>query len=200
MYYYCINNLQSQVYLHQILRQLIRRNLGYYAWEIARSCSKLPYFPHSLELLLHEVFLYFSLIFLCRIASQLEGFPISVKVLEEEATSKEPIPDALLPSVIEFVKEFPVYLRAVGQCARKTELALWPHLFSVAGRPRLLFDECLQRGQLDIAATYLLVIQNLESPMVSKKFATQLMDKALENRKWDLVKDLARFLKAIGIT
>lgn len=164
--------LQSQVYLHQILRQLIRRNLGYYAWEIARSCSKLPYFPHSLELLLHEV-------------------------LEEEATSKEPIPDALLPSIIEFVREFPVYLRAVGQCARKTELALWPHLFSVAGRPRALFDECLQRGQLDIAATYLLVIQNLESPTVSRKFATQLMDKALEGRKWDLVKDLVRFLKAI---
>ncbi|ODN03670.1 Guanine nucleotide exchange factor subunit Rich [Orchesella cincta] len=169
---FCILQRTSQVYLHQILRQLIRRNLGYYAWEIARSCSKLPYFPHSLELLLHEV-------------------------LEEEATSKEPIPDALLPSIIEFVREFPAYLRAVGQCARKTELALWPHLFSVAGRPRALFDECLQRGQLDIAATYLLVIQNLESPTVSRKFATQLMDKALEGRKWDLVKDLVRFLKAI---
>jgi hypothetical protein len=110
----------------------------------------------------------------------------------------QPIPDALLPSVIEFVREFPVYLRTVGQCARKTELALWPHLFSVAGRPRALFDECLTRGQLDIAATYLLVIQNLESPTVSRKFATQLMDKALEGRKWDLVKDLTRFLKAIG--
>ncbi|XP_035741120.1 guanine nucleotide exchange factor subunit Rich-like [Vespa mandarinia] len=165
--------LTSQVYLHQILRQLIHRNLGYHAWEIARSCSALPYFPHSLELLLHEV-------------------------LEEEATSKEPIPDAQLPSVVEFIREFPgVWARAVVQCARKTEIALWPYLFSVAGPPKKLLQDCLQRQQLDTAASYLIILQNLEPSAVSRQHATLLLDAALEQGRWELSKDLVRFLRAI---
>ncbi|XP_031831561.1 guanine nucleotide exchange factor subunit Rich [Nomia melanderi] len=165
--------LTSQVYLHQILRQLIHRNLGYHAWEIARSCSSLPYFPHSLELLLHEV-------------------------LEEEATSKEPIPDAQLPSVVEFIREFPgVWARAVVQCARKTEIALWPYLFSVAGPPKKLLQDCLQRQQLDTAASYLIILQNLEPSTVSRQHATLLLDAALEQGRWELSKDLVRFLRAI---
>ncbi|XP_058125788.1 guanine nucleotide exchange factor subunit Rich [Anopheles ziemanni] len=162
----------SQVYLHQILRQLIRRNLGYNAWEIARCCTDLPYFPHSLELLLHEV-------------------------LEEEATSKEPIPDALLPSVLEFIQEFPVYLQTVVQCARKTEIALWPYLFSSAGKPKELFQKCMAARQLHTAASYLIILQNLEPSSVSRQYATLLLDTALELRDWPLAKDLVRFLRAI---
>ncbi|XP_011308460.1 guanine nucleotide exchange factor subunit Rich [Fopius arisanus] len=165
--------LTSQVYLHQILRQLIHRNLGYHAWEIARSCAALPYFPHSLELLLHEV-------------------------LEEEATSKEPLPDAQLPSVVEFIREFPgVWARAVVQCARKTEIALWPYLFSVAGPPKKLLQDCLQRQQLDTAASYLIILQNLEPSTVSRQHATLLLDAALEQGRWELSRDLVRFLRAI---
>lgn len=169
---FCFLKKTSQVYLHQILRQLIRRNLGYNAWEIAGSCTNLPYFPHSLELLLHEV-------------------------LEEEATSKEPIPDALLPSVLEFIQEFPVYLQTVVQCARKTEIALWPYLFASAGKPKELLQQCLARRQLETAASYLIILQNLEPSSVSRQYATILLETALDQQKWDLAKDLVRFLRAI---
>ncbi|XP_065331674.1 guanine nucleotide exchange factor subunit Rich isoform X2 [Cloeon dipterum] len=169
---FCLIQRTSQVYLHQILRQLIRRNLGSHAWEIARSCTNLPYFPHALELLLHEV-------------------------LEEEATSKGPIPDALLPSVVAFIREFPVYLQTVVQCARKTEVALWPYLFSAAGKPKELFQHCLQKEQLETAASYLLILQNLEPSVVSRQYATLLLDTALQHNKWELAKDLVRFLRAI---
>lgn len=138
--------------------------------------------------------------------------------MEEEATSKEPIPDAQLPSVIEFIMEFPIYLQTVVQCARKTEIALWPYLFSAAGKPKDLFQECMVKRQLDTASSYLIILQvcqtqnwarlrfifinetlqNLETSAVSRQHATILLDTALEQSKWELAKELVRFLRAIG--
>lgn len=165
----------SQVYLHHILRQLLRRNLGVHALEVARSCTDLPYFPHVLELLIHEV-------------------------LEEEATSKEPIPDALLPRVVAFVEEFPEYLQTIAHCARKSDVAVWQYFFSVVGNPVDLFQECLVSKRLETAASYLIILQNLEKPSLARQHASLLLDAALEQFTWDLARDLIRFLSAIDPT
>lgn len=119
------------------------------------------------------------------------------ETLEEEATSSQPIPDALLPRVIDFIREFPVFLETVVHCARKTELALWPHLFAVVGNPNELFQTCLDKGQLETAASYLLVLQNLERTSVSRKYATLLLDAARKSSSRQLANDISRFLRLI---
>ncbi|XP_078352736.1 guanine nucleotide exchange factor subunit RIC1-like isoform X2 [Oculina patagonica] len=170
---FCTLERTTQIYLHHVLRQLLRRNLGQQALKIANMCCDLPYFPHVLELMLHEV-------------------------LEEEATASEPIPDALLPRIVRFIKEFPQYLETVVHCARKTEVALWSYLFMAVGNPRDLFADCLAAGKLETAASYLIILQNLEQPTVSKQHATILLDKALDSCKWNIAQDLVRFLRCIG--
>ncbi|XP_044128870.1 LOW QUALITY PROTEIN: guanine nucleotide exchange factor subunit RIC1 [Bufo gargarizans] len=170
---YCIVERTSQIYLHHILRQLLVRNLGEQALLLAHSCASLPYFPHVLELMLHEV-------------------------LEEEATSREPIPDPLLPTVAKFITEFPLFLQTVVHCARKTEYALWNYLFAAVGNPKDLFEECLMAQDLDTAASYLIILQNMEAAAVSRQHATLLFNTALEQGKWDLCRHMIRFLKAIG--
>ncbi|ETE64095.1 Protein RIC1-like protein, partial [Ophiophagus hannah] len=170
---FCIVERTSQIYLHHILRQLLVRNLGEQALLLAHSCAALPYFPHVLELMLHEV-------------------------LEEEATSRDPIPDPLLPTVAKFITEFPLFLQTVVHCARKTEYALWNYLFAAVGNPKDLFEECLMAQDLDTAASYLIILQNMEVPAVSRQHATLLFNTALEKGKWDLCRHMIRFLKAIG--
>lgn len=60
------------------------------------------------------------------------------------------------------------------------------------------FQKCLISGKLTTAASYLIILQNLEKPMVARQHATLLLDAALEACQWDMARDLLRFLKAIG--
>ena len=120
------------------------------------------------------------------------------EVLEEEATASEPIPDPLLPTIVKFIAEFPQYLQTVVHCARKTEIALWQYLFQSIGNPRDLFEECLENGKLETAASYLIILQNLEKLAVAREDATKLLNFSLQKCKWRLAADLSRFLKAIG--
>ncbi|CAO4365271.1 unnamed protein product [Caenorhabditis nigoni] len=163
----------SEVFVHHLLRQLLKRNLGVFALELAGACRSLPHFTHALELLLHGV-------------------------LEEEATSSEPIPDPLLPRCVAFIHEFPEFLKTVAHCARKTELALWRTLFDVTGSPNALFEECLQLKQLENAASFVIVLQNLETTEVSMDQAARLVKEALEEKKWTIAKEMVRFAGSIG--
>ena len=65
-------------------------------------------------------------------------------------------------------------------CARKTEIALWQYLFQSVGNPRDLFEECLDGNKLETAASYLIILQNLEKLAVAREDATRLLNRALQ--------------------
>ncbi|TPP57691.1 Ric1-domain-containing protein [Fasciola gigantica] len=168
-----INLLDTHSFLHRLIQELLKRNLGVHALQLASAYESLPHFHRVLEWLLHEV-------------------------LESEATSKSPIPDPLLPQVVAFIQEFPNFLETVAQCARKTEVARWPHLFTAVGRrPKDLFELCVDCGNLPAAAAYLIILQFCEPVGVSQKCTLHLLEAALKASRWSLIRDMLRFLNAI---
>lgn len=165
----------THLYLHHILRQLLRRSLDSNALQIARSCVHHTYFQHTLELMLHEV-------------------------LEDEAINDLAVvrEDALLPRVAAFISHFPAYRQIIVHCARKTEVAKWAYLFFVVGSPRELFEQCVAERAYETAATYLMIMQALESPATCQAFAAALLHTVLDAQLWSLSQDIIRFLKVMA--
>ncbi|KAJ3025525.1 UNVERIFIED_CONTAM: hypothetical protein HDU68_007062 [Siphonaria sp. JEL0065] len=162
----------SQLFLDSVLRFFLKSNSQDHAFKFISHFRRYQYFSHSLEMLLH-------------------------KVLEEEASGTIFVQDALLPRVIIFLKRFPGFLDIVAQCARKTDVSLWEHFFSVVGDPEALFQECLNLSYLRTATSYLIIIQTLKPTSVSVKFAEALLQKALDLGDFKTSKELIRFYKSI---
>ncbi|KAI6654292.1 RAB6A-GEF complex partner protein 1 isoform X1 [Oopsacas minuta] len=164
-------NIQLTVSL--ILKQLLKRNLNSHAMRITYSCADLPHFDYILEHLIHSV-------------------------LEEEAAQGAPTANALLPNVIELIRPFPNFIKIVGECARKTEIAVWTYLFGAAGKPKELFELAMEKGNLEIAANYLLIVETIEQPAVAYRLVRRILNACLESSNWPLCTNLIQFIQAIA--
>jgi hypothetical protein len=142
------------------------------ALHLSHHYQQLQYFPHALEILLHEV-------------------------LDEEVDTQPPPEQALLPSVLSFLSSFPQYLDIVVQCTRKTEVRSWRTLFSNLPPPEELFEESLQKGNLKTAGGYLLVLHTFEELRPTGDQVVRLLQRAKDEQNWELCKELARFLMAL---
>lgn len=161
---------------HLFLPALLRYHLAQYnhpaALHLSHHYQQLQYFPHALEILLHEV-------------------------LDEEVDTQPPPEQALLPSVLSFLSSFPQYLDIVVQCTRKTEVRSWRTLFSNLPPPEELFEESLQKGNLKTAGGYLLVLHTFEELRPTGDQVVRLLQRAKVEQDWELCKELARFLMAL---
>jgi hypothetical protein len=132
----------THLFLPQFLRyHLTNRHLAS-ALTLASNYSSLVYFAHALEILLHDV--------------------LEDEVDNRSTSTSTSTSTRILPLAIEFLDHFDQSLEVVVGCARKTEIDRWETLFQVVGKPRELFERCLEIGSWRTAASYLLVLHNLE--------------------------------------
>ncbi|KAF5377213.1 hypothetical protein D9615_006326 [Tricholomella constricta] len=173
----------SHLFLHHILRFLLGNRQVKEAVTFAAHYKELVYFAHALEILLHTV---------VESEATLES--------ESESEDGEIAPDAVLPTVVEFLDHFDAALDVVVGCARKTELTRWRRLFSIVGNPKSLFETCLASQRLKTAGSYLLVLHNLEQLDEDNDDAVRLLKSAVDGKDWQLCRELLRFLHSVDDT
>jgi hypothetical protein len=89
---------------------------------IASHYKNLVFFAHALEMLLHAV------------------VESDIALTNEDDEGLPDHPNAVLPTVVEFLDHFDASLDVVVGCARKTEVTRWRYLFNVVGNPKGLFE------------------------------------------------------------
>jgi len=150
----------TELFIYQVIKFYLSRGKMDEAVEFGAYYSKLIYFSHSLEMLLHTV-----------LEEEEEGggsFKIdhdgkadSKKTIEASSTTTEETErKGLLPMVAEFLDYFKESLEVVVGCARKIDIKQWKKLFSIVGKPRDLFEKSLSLGLLHVASSYLLILNH----------------------------------------
>lgn len=164
---------RTQLFLPKLLRYHLAEYNSPTALHLASAYQHLPYFPHALEILLHDV-------------------------LDSEVDKPPSPPEtALLPTVISFLSSFATYLDIIVNCTRKTELRSWRTLFSYLPPVRQLFEESLASKKLKTAAGYLLVLHTFEQDQFQVLEFARLLRHAAAEKDWELCAELARFLVGI---
>ena len=120
--------------------------------------------------------------------------------LDDEAEASPSPEDAILPRVLSLLSSFKEYLDIVLQCTRKTEVRQWKTLFAYLPPVQELFEESLQRGSLQTAGGYLIILHTLEETESVSEQSVRLFSRAIKEEDWDLCKELARFLAALDET
>ncbi|KAG2023126.1 hypothetical protein CC2G_000817 [Coprinopsis cinerea AmutBmut pab1-1] len=171
---------------HLFLQHILLYHLGgkqiRQAVDFAENYKQLIFFSHALEILLHTV------------------VEADASSSGSEAESSSPLAESLLPTVVEFLDYFDVSLEVVVGCARKTEMSRWRRLFDIVGNPKTLFEACLVAQKLKTAGSYLLVLHNLEQLDENSTEVVALLRHAIEDKDWQLCKELLRFLHSIDET
>eukprot|EP01132_Coremiostelium_polycephalum_P002348 gene2348-2896_t len=158
-------HIKTHPFLHSILKHLLDRGSVEKAWSLSSRFYTIPHFTHSLELLLHET------------------------ISESDKTFSK------LEYVINFLKKFPQFPEVSMRCSRKIDATLWKSLFKVIGDPVALYQKCLNGGRIEIAASYLKILQNLIGYDFSRKCAIDLLEIVLDFDNIELAGDLVRFLE-----
>ncbi|KAM0322826.1 hypothetical protein ACHAQA_009167 [Verticillium albo-atrum] len=167
--------IRTHLFLPNILRFLLVDNRAADAVSLAQQFQHLEYFPHALEMLLHQV-------------------------LDDEVDSAPAPEKAILPRVLSLLSCFKEYLDIVVQCTRKTEARQWRTLFAYLPPVQELFEESLLRGSLKTAGGYLIILHTLDEMGSAPEQTVRLLSRAMREQDWDLCKELARFLAAMDET
>ena len=156
---------------------------------LSRQFRHLSYFPHALEVLLHNIW-----------------------DLEAEQKQNQIIcTKSLLPAVLSLLYDSlseSSYLSVVTQCIRKTEITNWPFLIAHLPPPTTLFEQAIELNDLKTATGCLIVLQGFREDLgheggsedEAEGYVTRLLTLAREEGDWELCAELAQFLLALDST